>query len=43
VKVALKNNPKFTGATFRATYFYSDPSIPDAEVADLAKAGLPEK
>ena len=43
VKVALKNNPKFTGATFRATYFYSDPSIPDREVADLAKAGLPEK
>ena len=43
VKVALKNNPKFTGASFRATYFYSDPSIPDREVADLAKAGLPEK
>ena len=43
VKVALKNNPKFTGATFRATCFYSDPSIPDREVADLAKAGLPEK
>ena len=43
VKVALKNDPKFTGAKFRATWFYSDPSIPDHEVADLAKAGLPEK
>ena len=43
VKVALKNNPKFTGASFRATWFYGDPSIPDREVADLAKAGLPEK
>jgi adenylate cyclase len=43
VKLALKNNPKFTGALFRASWFYSDPSIPDREVADLAKAGLPEK
>jgi TolB-like protein/class 3 adenylate cyclase len=43
VKVALKNNPKFTGALFRSSFFYSDPSIPDREVADLAKAGLPEK
>jgi tetratricopeptide (TPR) repeat protein len=43
VKVALKNNPKFTGAIFEATWFYSDPSIPGREVADLAKAGLPEK
>jgi tetratricopeptide (TPR) repeat protein len=42
VKVALKSDPKFTGARFRATWFYSDPSIPDSEVADLAKAGLPE-
>jgi adenylate cyclase len=43
VKVALKNDPKFARARFRATWFYSDPSIPDREVADLAKAGLPEK
>jgi tetratricopeptide (TPR) repeat protein len=43
VKVALKNNPHATGASFRASWFYSDPSIPDREVADLAKAGLPEK
>jgi adenylate cyclase len=43
VKLALKNNPKFTGAAWAATYFYSDPSILDRDVADLAKAGLPEK
>ena len=38
-----KTDPKFTGATWRGGYFYSDPSIMDREVADLAKAGLPEK
>ena len=38
-----KADPKFTGATWRGGYFYSDPSIMDREVADLAKAGLPEK
>ena len=43
VKLALKNNPKFTGAAWAATYFYSDPSILDRDVADLAKAGLPQK
>jgi hypothetical protein len=44
VKVMLeKNDPKFTQAKWRQGYFYSDPSILDAEVADLAKAGLPEK
>ena len=43
VKVALKNDPKFTGAKWRTAWFYSDPSIMDREVADLAKAGLPEK
>jgi adenylate cyclase len=43
VQVALKNDPKFTGARFAATWFYSDPSIPDRDVADLAKAGLLEK
>ncbi len=44
VKVMLdKNNPKFTQAMWRQGYFYSDPSIADGEVADLAKAGLPEK
>ena len=43
VKLMLdKNDPKFTQAKWRQGYFYSDPSIVDAEVADLAKAGLPE-
>jgi adenylate cyclase len=44
VKLMLeKNDPKFTRANWRQGYFYSDPSIVDDEVADLAKAGLPEK
>ena len=44
VKLMLeKNDPKFTQAKWRQGYFYSDPSIVDREVADLAKAGLPEK
>jgi hypothetical protein len=30
-------------AKWREDYFYSDPSIVEREVADLAKAGLPEK
>ena len=38
-----KNDLKFTQAKWRETYIYSDPSIVDGEVADLAKAGLPEK
>ena len=43
VKLMLKNDPKSTGARWRLGYFYRNPSIQDAEVADLAKAGLPEK
>jgi adenylate cyclase len=44
VKLMLeKNDPKFTQAKWRQGYFYSDPSIVEAEVADLAKAGLAEK
>ncbi len=44
VKLMLeKNDPKFTQAKWREGYFYSDPSIVGDEVADLAKAGLPEK
>ena len=44
VKLMLeKNDPKFTQAKWREGYFYSDPSIVEGEVADLAKAGLPEK
>jgi hypothetical protein len=34
---------QFTGAKWRHGFFYSDPSIMDTEVADRAKAGLPEK
>ena len=44
VKLMLeKNDPKFTQAKWREGYFYSDPSIVEGEVADLGKAGLPEK
>jgi adenylate cyclase len=43
VKVTLKNDPKFTQVKWREGYFYSDPSIVEGEVADLGKAGLPEK
>jgi adenylate cyclase len=38
-----KTDPKYTGAKWRYGFYYSDPSIMDREVADLAKAGLPEK
>ena len=38
-----KNDPKFTQAKWRDGYFYSDPSLVEGEVADLATAGLPEK
>jgi adenylate cyclase len=38
-----KNDPKFTQAKWREGYFYSDPSIVEGEIADLAKVGLPEK
>ena len=40
---ALKLDPSFTQAKWREGYFYSDPSILERQVADLAKAGLPEK
>jgi adenylate cyclase len=44
VKLMLaKNDPTFTQSKWRQASFYSDPSIIDGEVADLAKAGLPEK
>jgi adenylate cyclase len=44
VKLMLKkNDPKFTQAKWREGWFYSDPSIVEAEVTDLAKAGLPER
>jgi adenylate cyclase len=38
-----KNDPKFTQKKWRQGYFYSNPAIVEAEVADLAKAGLPER
>ena len=43
VQAALKIDPTFTQTRWRAGYFYSDPSIVEREVTDLAKAGLPEK
>ena len=43
VKRALVIDPEFTQAKWREGYFYSDPSIVEREIADLAKAGLPEK
>lgn len=43
VKKALKANPRFTQAVWREGSFYSDPAILEGELADLAKAGLPEK
>jgi TolB-like protein/class 3 adenylate cyclase/tetratricopeptide (TPR) repeat protein len=43
VKEALKLDPQFTQAKWREGYFYSDPSILERQVADLGKAGLPEK
>ena len=38
-----KIDPKFTQTKWRQGFFYSDSSIVEGEVADLAKAGLPEK
>jgi TolB-like protein/class 3 adenylate cyclase len=43
VKEALKLDPTFTQAKWREGYFYSDPSILERQVADLGRAGLPEK
>jgi adenylate cyclase len=42
LKEALSVEPKFTQATWRELFFYSDPSIVEREVADLASLGLPE-
>jgi len=43
VKKALEMDPSFTQTKWREINFYSDPAILEREVADLAKAGLPEK
>ena len=42
-KRALTIDPSFTQAKWREGYFYSDPSVVEGQVADLAKLGLPEK
>jgi adenylate cyclase len=42
-KRALTLDPSFTQAKWREGYFYSDPSVVEGQIADLAKLGLPEK
>jgi len=41
VTAALAKHPDFTCATWLSGYFYSDPKIIEAQIADLKKAGLP--
>ncbi len=41
VAKALKMDAAFTQINWREVTFYSDPSLVDREVADLATAGLP--
>lgn len=43
VKKALSIDPEFSQATWRQGYFYKDSAILERQVADLGKAGLPEK
>ena len=43
VKKGLKVNSSMTQAMWRNINIYRDPSIAEREIADLAKAGLPEK
>jgi adenylate cyclase len=43
LKKVLGMDPTFTQAKWRDMYFYSDPSISERQIADLAKAGLSEK
>jgi adenylate cyclase len=40
---ALMLDPTFTQAKWREGYFYSDPSVVEGQIADLAKLGLPER
>jgi TolB-like protein/class 3 adenylate cyclase/tetratricopeptide (TPR) repeat protein len=42
-KRAMTIDPTFTQAKWREGYFYSDQSVVDSQIADLAKLGLPEK
>lgn len=41
VTAALKDNPALTLERWRAANFYSDPALLEAQLADLAAAGLP--
>ncbi len=43
LKNALAIKPKFTQANWRELFFYSDPTIVEGEIADLASLGLPKK
>ena len=43
LKRALAIDPKLTQAKWRELFFYSDPTIVEREVSDLASLGLPEK
>jgi tetratricopeptide (TPR) repeat protein len=43
IKRALAIEPTFTQAKLREGYFYRDPTILERQLADLGKAGLPEK
>ncbi len=40
-KRALALDPSFTQAKWRESYFYSDPSVVEGQIADLVKVGLP--
>ena len=42
VRAALAKDPDMTLTVWRDAVFYSEPSILDGEIADLAAAGLPE-
>jgi hypothetical protein len=42
VKKALEMDPSFTQKKWRDLTFYSDASIVEGEIADLAKVGLPQ-
>lgn len=43
VREAMEIDPQFTRTLWREGSFYSDAAILDAEIADLAAAGLPEQ
>jgi TolB-like protein/DNA-binding SARP family transcriptional activator len=43
IEKLLELDPQFTQEDVKENYLYSDPSILERQVADLGKAGLPEK